>query len=195
MLAAQLAAGIVIGYLSGSVPFAWLAARSAGVDIRSVGTRNPGASNVFRIVDKRLGVLVFLADIAKGAVPVGLALVIGVPEELVFLVGGAAVIGHWWPVVPRLGGGAGLAAAAGAGVAVAPFPGLVGLAFGITALAIFRSCGHAAGIGVIAFIVSGYALFQDWEQTSGTLALAGLIMARHIAIEAKARRLGKSSFT
>ena len=70
MLAAQLAAAIAVGYLSGSVPFAWLAARSVGVDIRSVGTRNPGASNVFRIVDKRLGVLVFLTDIAKGAVPV-----------------------------------------------------------------------------------------------------------------------------
>ena len=69
MLAAQIAAGFVIGYLSGSIPFAWLAARSVGVDILSIGTGNPGAANVFRLVDKRLGVLVFLADVAKGAVP------------------------------------------------------------------------------------------------------------------------------
>ncbi len=195
MLAAQIAAAIVIGYLFGSVPFAWLAARSVGVDILSVGTGNPGAANVFRIIDKRLGVAVFLADVAKGAVPVVIALVIGVPEELAFLAGMAAVIGHWRPVAPRLGGGAGLASATGAVVAVAPFPGLVALAFGFTALAIFKSSGHAAAIGLIALIISGYAVFQDWETTSGTLALAGLIMARHIAIEVKARRLGKSSFT
>ncbi len=195
MLAAQIAAAIVIGYLSGSVPFAWLAARSVGVDILSVGTGNPGAANVFRVVDKRLGVLVFLADVAKGAVPVVIALVIGLPEELAFLAGMAAVVGHWRPVVPRLGGGAGLASATGAVVAVAPLPGLVALAFGFTALAVFKSSGHASGIGMVALAISGYAVFRDWETTSGTLALAGLIMARHIAVEVKARRLGKSSFT
>lgn len=195
MLAAEIAAAIAIGYLSGSVPFAWLAARSVGVDILSVGTGNPGAANVFRVIDKRLGVLVFLADVAKGAVPVVIALVIGVPEELVFLAGMAAVIGHWRPIVPRLGGGAGLASATGGAVAVALFPGLVALLFGFAALAIFKSSGHAAGIGLLALLISGYAVFQDWELTSGALALAGLIMARHIAIEIKARRLGKSSFT
>lgn len=195
MLAAQIAGAIVIGYLSGSVPFAWLAARSVGVDILSIGTGNPGAANVFRIIDKRLGVLVFLADVAKGAVPVVIALVIGLPEELAFLAGIAAVIGHWRPVAPRLGGGAGLASATGAAVAVAPLPGLVALAFGFAALAIFRSSGHAAAIGLAALAISGYAAFRDWEMTSGALALGGLIMARHIAVEIKARRLGKSSFT
>ena len=189
MLAAQIAGAIVIGYLSGSVPFAWLAARSAGVDILSIGTGNPGAANVFRIIDKRLGVLVFLADVAKGAVPVVIALVIGLPEELAFLAGIAAVIGHWRPVAPRL------ASATGAAVAVAPLPGLVALAFGFAALAIFRSSGHAAAIGLAALAISGYAAFRDWEMTSGALALGGLIMARHIAVEIKARRLGKSSFT
>ena len=177
------------------LPFAWLAARSVGVDILSVGTGNPGAANVFRLVDKRLGILVFLADVAKGAVPVVVALLIGVPEELVFLAGMAAIIGHWRPVVPRLGGGAGLASATGAAVAVAPLAGLVMLAFGFIALAIFKSSGHAAAVGILALAISGYAVFQDWELTSGTLALAALIMGRHIAVEIKARRLGKSSFT
>ena len=195
MLAAQLVAAIVIGYLAGSIPFAWLAARSAGVDILAVGTRNPGAANVFRVIDKRLGVAVFLADIGKGAVPVVIALLIGVPEELAFLAGMAAVAGHWRPVVPRLGGGAGLASATGAAVAVAPLPGLVALAFGFAALAIWKSSGHAAGIGLVALLISGYAVFRDWEMTSGALALAGLIMARHIAVEIKSRRLSKSSFT
>ena len=195
MLAAQIAAGIAIGYLSGSIPFAWLAARSVGVDILSVGTGNPGAANVFRVIDKRLGVLVFLADVGKGAVPVVIALLIGVPEGLVFLAGCAAIVGHWRPIVPRLGGGAGLASATGAAIVVAPLPGLVAVAFGFAALAIFKSSGHAAAIGLLALAISGYAVFQDWEATSGAVALAGLIQARHIAIEIRAKRLSKNSFT
>ncbi len=195
MLALQIAAGIAIGYLSGSIPFAWLAARSVGVDILSVGTGNPGAANVFRLVDKRLGVLVFLADVGKGAVPVVIALLIGVPEGLVFLAGCAAIVGHWRPIVPRLGGGAGLASATGAAIVVAPLPGLAALAFGFAALAIFKSSGHAAAIGLLALAISGYAVFQDWEATSGAVALAGLIQARHVAIEIRAKRLSKDSFT
>ncbi len=195
MLVLQIAAGIGIGYLFGSIPFAWLAARSVGVDILSVGTGNPGAANVFRLVDKRLGALVFLADVAKGAVPVVIALLIGVPDGLVFLAGCAAIVGHWRPIVPRLGGGAGLASATGAAIVVAPLPGLAALAFGFAALAIFKSSGHAAAIGLLALAISGYAVFQDWEATSGAVALAGLIQARHIAIEIKAKRLSKNSFT
>ncbi len=195
MLSEQLAAAMIIGYLSGSIPFAWLAARSVGVNILLVGSGNPGTANVYCAVDKRLGVLVFLADVMKGAVPVVIALAIGVPKELAFLAGAAAIAGHWRPVVPRLGGGGGLAAAIGAVVATAPLPGLVALAFGFPALAIFKSSGHAAYIGMSALLISGYAVFMEWEMTTGALVLAVLIVARHRPVETITRRLGKSSAT
>ncbi|NQU97404.1 MAG: glycerol-3-phosphate acyltransferase, partial [Chloroflexi bacterium] len=61
----RLIASIAAGYLLGSVPFAYLAARAADVDIFHVGTGNPGASNIFRNVSRRVGAFVFLADILK----------------------------------------------------------------------------------------------------------------------------------
>ena len=198
MLTAQLttlATAIAIGYLAGSIPFAWLAARSVGVNILLVGSGNPGTANVFQIVDRRLGILVFLADVSKGAVPVVIALAIGVPKELAFLAGAAAIAGHWRPILPWLSGGGGLAAATGAAVAVAPLPGLVALAFGFPALAIYRSSGHAAVIGMTALVISGYAVFLEWETTTGALVLAGLIVARHSPVEMITRRLGRSSAT
>ncbi len=198
MLTAQfatLSTAIAIGYLAGSIPFAWLAARSVGVNILLVGSGNPGTANVYCAVDRRLGILVFLADVSKGAVPVVIALAIGVPKELAFLAGAAAIAGHWRPILPRLSGGGGLAAATGAAVAVAPLPGLVALAFGFPALAIFKSSGHAAAIGMSALVISGYAVFLEWETTTGALVLAGLIVARHSPVEMITRRLGRSSVT
>lgn len=190
-----LSTAIAIGYLAGSIPFAWLAARSVSVNILLVGSGNPGTANVFQAVDKRLGVLVFLADVAKGAVPVLIALAIGVPKELAFLAGAAAIVGHWRPVLPGLGGGGGLAAATGAVVAVAPLPGIVALSLGFPALALFKSSGHAAAIGMSALVISGYAVFMEWETTTGALVLAVLIGVRHNPVEMIGRRLGRSSAT
>jgi glycerol-3-phosphate acyltransferase PlsY len=178
---------IAVGYLAGSIPFAYLAARSVGVDILTVGTGNPGAANVFRVVDKRLGALVFLADAGKGAIAVVMALLIGVPEELVPLAGGAAIIGHMRPILPRLGGGAGLAAATGAVVAVVPVPGVAGLVVGGAALAIFRSSGHAAAVGLLTIAIVGFAVQNEWTATSSALALAALMFARHLVIILNAR--------
>ena len=66
-------AWIVIAYIAGSIPFGVLIARSKGVDIRSVGSGNPGATNVGRTLGRRFGILCFLLDTTKGAVPVLLA--------------------------------------------------------------------------------------------------------------------------
>jgi glycerol-3-phosphate acyltransferase PlsY len=178
---------IVAGYLAGSIPFAYLAAKSVGVDILTVGTRNPGAANVFRAVDKRLGALVFLADAGKGAIAVVIALLIGVPDELAAIGGGAAIVGHMRPILPRLGGGAGLAAATGAVVAVAWIPGVAGLVVGGLALAILRSSGHAAAAGLLTIAIVGFAVQNEWVATSSAMGLAGLMFARHVVITVNAK--------
>src|SRR5437763_13475629 len=75
MLRAVLPLGLAIalGYLAGSIPFGVLFARARGVDLRSVGSGNIGATSAARALGKPLGMLVFLCDAAKGAVPVLLA--------------------------------------------------------------------------------------------------------------------------
>ncbi|MEE9227200.1 MAG: glycerol-3-phosphate acyltransferase [Acidobacteriota bacterium] len=105
---------ILFGYFLGAIPFSVLVGRSAkGVNILKVGSRNPGAANVFRNVGWLAGVGVALADAAKGAVPVALALALGLPAGQSVWPGLAAVIGHDFPVYMRFRGGKGGATTCG----------------------------------------------------------------------------------
>lgn len=129
--------GLVAAYLLGAVPFAYLVARARGVDIRTVGSGNVGATNVFRAVGKGAGVLTFLLDAAKGyAAAAGLPpalTALGVPADqhwpLYGALGGlAAVCGHNWPVYLGFKGGKGVATSAGMLLGIAPAA--MGLGFG-----------------------------------------------------------------
>ena len=94
---------------------AYLVARFRGFDIFEVGTRNPGATNVFRVVSRSLGTLVLVLDALKGLLSVVMANILGVIPEAMSVAGAAAVVGYWYPVSLRFKGGAGLATAVGAG--------------------------------------------------------------------------------
>ena len=72
---ARLVIATIAGYLFGSLPLAYLAARAVGVNIFEVGTGNPGAANTFRAVSKKLGTLVLIGDVGKGVAAVLVAAV------------------------------------------------------------------------------------------------------------------------
>jgi glycerol-3-phosphate acyltransferase PlsY len=103
------------GYLLGSIPFGFLAAKMAGIDIRSVGSGNIGATNVLRTGRKDLAAMTFLGDTGKGAVAVGLAyLFLSGPDEDtrhygVAIAGACAFLGHLFPVWLNFKGGKGVA--------------------------------------------------------------------------------------
>lgn len=108
----------LVGYLCGSVSTATLAARRRGVDLRAVGSGNPGATNVSRALGRRSGALVAVLDIAKGALP---AAGFGAVDHRAGLVAGvAAVLGHVSSPFLRGRGGRGVATAAGAVVGSHP---------------------------------------------------------------------------
>ena len=111
----QIISSIILGYLIGSIPFAVIVSRLVkGVDIRQVGTKNPGAANVLREVGKVWGVLVWLLDTFKGVGAMLIAhRVLGLPLFWVMMAGIAAVIGHCWSVFVRFGGGRGVSTAGG----------------------------------------------------------------------------------
>ena len=112
---------LVGSYLLGSVPFAYLITKwLKGVDIRAVGSRNPGAANVIIQAGRGVGALVVLLDFGKGLLPVFLAKSLGFPFWVAGLSGTLAVVGHCWPVYMRFDGGEGMMTAMGVFLILAP---------------------------------------------------------------------------
>lgn len=155
----QTALVVIISYLIGSIPTGDIAARLRGVDIRTVGSGNPGFTNVLRTLGPRVAAPVLIVDIAKGLVAVLLvAGVLGAGSPLgvtgLRLAGGlAAVAGSIWPVFARFKGGRGVAVACGVFGGMAP---LATLAAVVLWLAIVLSTRYVS-LGSIAAV-----LFLPW---------------------------------
>ncbi|MBE0429564.1 MAG: glycerol-3-phosphate 1-O-acyltransferase PlsY [Thermoleophilia bacterium] len=111
-------------YLLGSVPFALVVGKGIfGVDVRKSGSGNIGTTNVFRVLGKKAGILVFAGDLAKGFLPVFLVLRLALGESaalVAVLAAGAAVAGHTWPLFLKFRGGKGVATGGGAVIALMP---------------------------------------------------------------------------
>jgi len=120
---------LAASYLLGATPTSYVAGRLAkGIDLREQGSKNLGATNVYRVLGWRWAIPVALIDIAKGAIPVALfgAWAAGAPGFPVFL-GLAAVLGHIFSPYVRFKGGKGVATAAGMFLALAPFAVVIAL--------------------------------------------------------------------
>ncbi len=153
---------VVVGaYLLGSIPFGWIVARARGVDILRVGSGNIGATNVARMVGLGWGVLVFLLDFAKGAVPVLLVKHIDPttdiempPHSLAVIAGVAAFLGHLFPIYLGFRGGKGVATGAGVAVALMPIITLIALASWGLLLALTRYVSIASILaGALVFVL------------------------------------------
>jgi len=104
---------ILLGYVAGSVPFAYLLARRRGIDVRTVGSGNVGAANVLRTTGPWRGVIVMALDMAKGIAAVAIGTAFAGGTASIALTGAAAIVGHIYPVWLRFHGGKGVAVAAG----------------------------------------------------------------------------------
>jgi len=111
---------ILLGYGMGSIPFAFLLARRAGIDVRIAGSGNVGAANVLRTTGLPLGVMVMALDICKGAASVLTAYAAAGTVSSMAAAGAAAIVGHIYPVWLRFHGGKGVAVAAGVFAVLAP---------------------------------------------------------------------------
>jgi glycerol-3-phosphate acyltransferase PlsY len=134
--AGPLVAAVVASYLLGSIPAAYIAGKSKGIDLRKHGSGNLGATNVIRVLGTKVGLLVFAFDMAKGAIPVlffppwvtAAGGPIADPVIVGIICGIAAVIGHVRPIYLKFGrGGKGVATAAGMFLALAPIQTLLAL--------------------------------------------------------------------
>ncbi len=144
------AIAIVIAYLLGSIPFAYIAGRLVkGIDIRQVGGGNIGAVNTLREVGLVPGLLVLVADIAKGSLAVIIALRLDLSLILVFAAGFAAVVGHNWPVFLKFKGGKGAATTIGVLFALVPLEFAISLALILTIIVITSNVRLAVVIGLL----------------------------------------------
>jgi len=169
-----------VAYLLGTFPSAALVARARGHDILHEGSGNPGASNTFRLLGWKAGLLVLVLDIGKGAAAAGVGLALD-GHRGAFILGVAAVVGHVFPITRRFKGGRGVATAAGALVVVFPLETAVlgavwlGIARGLRKASI-ASIVCAVAFPAIVALRDGSAL--DLAVTGG---LAALVIARHLS--------------
>ena len=144
-------AAIVIGYLLGSIPFAYIVARlKKGIDIRQIGSGNVGALNVYREVGPIFGLAVLAADLAKGMLAVLIARWLGLPLLWTCIAGFAAVVGHNWPCFLRFRGGRGAVTIMGVLIPLVPIQFAIG--FGIAVVVIISTSNVRLGIIGIAFM-------------------------------------------
>lgn len=117
---------MLIGYLAGSIPFAYLAGKAHGIDLRQHGSGNLGATNAIRVLGKKTGLAVYLADTLKGFLPVATLpgmLNTSEPHLWAIAIGVAAIIGHVKPIfLLGQGGGKGVATTGGVFFGLTPLP-------------------------------------------------------------------------
>jgi glycerol-3-phosphate acyltransferase PlsY len=175
---------VVASYLLGATPTAYLAGRLArGIDLREHGSKNLGATNVYRVLGWRWAIPVALIDIAKGAIPVALfgRWAAGGPWLAVGL-GIAAVLGHVFSPFMRFKGGKGVATALGVFLALAPVAVLIavpvwGGSLWLTGYVSLASIVAAASFPVWVKLTAPGAVSAFWA----SIALAALIVYSHRA--------------
>ena len=198
-------AGGVSAYLLGSVPFGFLVAKTRGLDIRTLGSGNIGATNVFRSVSKPLGILTFALDVLKGFCGVRLipwaaaSLTHTSYEGMAFPVfcGALAVAGHNWTCFLGFKGGKGIATSAGLLLGLSPAG--VGIAFAAW-LAAFLTTRYVSVASITAAVALGVAVWPlhlrahgAWYPAVLTL-LAGVAVWKHRSNIARLRAGTESRF-
>lgn len=170
---------VALGYLAGSVPFAFLLARRRGIDLRGVGSRNIGAANVLRTSGVAHALAAVGLDASKGAVAVLLAERLTAGPATPVAAGLASIIGHIYPVWLGFRGGKGVATAAGVFAVLTPVA--VALAGGVFVLAIWATRYISVGslAAAVAMAVSAVATGGPGAVSVGAVIAAFIIVHRH----------------
>ena len=174
---------VIFGYLIGSIPFGLLYGRLAGIDVRQQGSGNIGATNVNRLLGKKLGIMTLVSDLLKGLLPMLIATqILGSREDAhlwIMLTGMGAFVGHCWPIYLKFRGGKGVATALGVFLYLAPPQTLIAIALFITTVRLggyvsLGSMSAAISLPIMIWISNGA---DDLLFVSGTIAL--LIVLKH----------------
>ena len=170
---------VLFAYLLGSVPTGYILGSLAGVDVRKAGSGNVGATNVARVVGKRHGIFTLVADIAKGFIPVVIALNLGLTSTATALVGVAAFLGHLYPIFLRFQGGKGVATALGVFLGLAPWSTLVLMVIFVLVILTTRVVSLSSMVAAAAAPIVFWLLTSSPILTGTSVFIALMIVLRH----------------
>lgn len=174
---------LVASYLIGAIPFGLVIGKLAGKDVRKEGSRNIGATNVSRLLGKKLGFATLVCDCLKGFLPMAMAARIleGMPEGEVWvaLCGIMAVVGHMFPVYLGFKGGKGVATGLGVFLYLSPLAILISLGVFVASVALsgFVSVGSLLASGLM--VIWLWLLGQSKVTMMTAAVVAALIWLKH----------------
>jgi glycerol-3-phosphate acyltransferase PlsY len=169
-----------VAYLLGTFPSAGLVARTQGRDILREGSGNPGASNAFRLLGWKAGLVVLLLDLGKGAAAAGAGVAID-GHRGAFILGVAAVVGHVFPATRKFKGGRGVASAAGVMAVIFPLEIAVLAVVWFAIARGLRKASVASIVCAVAFPIIVAARDRSALDLAVTGGLAAFVVARHLA--------------
>ncbi|HXE96894.1 MAG TPA: glycerol-3-phosphate 1-O-acyltransferase PlsY [Dongiaceae bacterium] len=170
---------LVAAYMVGSIPTGLLLGKAYGIDVRKEGSGNIGATNLYRTVGRKVGIITLIGDCLKGLLPVVLVKFSALPPEFAVWVGLAAFCGHVFSVFLKFKGGKGVATALGVFLALAPFAVAVAIALFAGFMLIWRyvslgSIFAAAAMPLVVYIQGGSRALL-----TATVIISLIIIARH----------------
>ena len=170
---------VPFAYLLGTFPSAVLIARSRGIDITTSGSGNPGASNVGRLLGRKLGVLVFVLDGLKGAVAVAVGYTIDGHAGALALAC-AAVVGHVFPITRGFKGGKGVATAGGSVIALYPVIGAAMTALWLITAKLTKKASLGSLAIAVGFPIAQAVSGRPWGEIVTGAALCAFVIWRHL---------------
>jgi glycerol-3-phosphate acyltransferase PlsY len=168
---------VIISYLAGSIPSAYIAGKTRGIDLRKHGSGNLGATNVVRVLGAKIGAAVFIADFLKGFLPVFFLPAYTEtlrPELWALVFGAAAILGHVKPIfLLGKGGGKGVATASGVFTALAVVPMLIAEAVWII---VFYFTRYVSLASLLAAAVLPIAILAWYRKPLGPVFIASIVI-------------------
>lgn len=170
---------VIAAYFLGSIPTGLLLGKAFGVDIRSTGSGNIGATNVYRTLGKKIGLLTLAGDCLKGLVPVLAMKYLGSSDLWIALAGLAAFLGHVFPVFLGFKGGKGVATALGVFLAVSPLAVLCSLMIFLLVVMKWRYVSLASITAACAMPVFVIVIEHKSFPTLLAVIIASIIIQKH----------------
>lgn len=175
----SLAGFALMGYAFGCIPCSYLTSKMLGhIDIRNYGSGNTGATNVYRVLGKKAGILAFLGDFLKGLIPalIGSAMA---GQEAAAVASLFAVIGHCYPATLKFKGGKGVATSAGMIFGTAPIIGVILITLQFVLLFVTKYMSLASIISAVLFPILVYFTDPTPVYQIASVFLALLVIFRH----------------
>ncbi len=161
----------ILSFLTGSIPFGVLIAKSKGIDLRKVGSGNIGATNVLRAVGKTAALFTLIGDILKGSIPVLFSFFFNTGSFYAGLMGLIAIIGHDFSIFLKFRGGKGVATSLGVILVYSPYAGLLCVASWLLTAWFTRYSSLSA---IIAFILLPPIIFIT-DYSAGKIIISAII--------------------